>query len=585
MRNASALLFGVLVVMLSPRAILAQGDANGVAICTVSGSQAHSVVVGDGTGGAIIVWTDFRDYRAQGADVYAQHVLPSGQRDLLWPGNGLPVCALVGDQALQSAVTDGAGGVIVAWTDWRMGQADGLSDVYAQHVLASGILDPKWPANGLLACGAASDQTYPRVASDHSGGAIVCWGDERTTTRHIYAQHLLAEGLTDPAWPTDGRLLCTARGGETDARIAEDGAGGAIVVWTDEREFTYDIYAQRILASGVVDQAWPPTGLPVCTADEDQGDEHILSDGHGGVIVSWTDARAGSFPYYSGYNDVYAQHVLGAGSVDPAWPADGLAVCDTVGDQAWSALVDDGAGGAIIVWEDARNSPWDIYAHHLFGSGSVDTTWPRQGLPVRAGVPGQTYLPVAASDGARGAIVAWPDGRSTDFDIYAQHVRASGTIDPGWPKNGRAICAANDQQYDVAIGEAGEQRAIVAWGDFRSGNEDLYAKRLVARTPIRVFGMEPRGDLSLHISESVSRAGPTAIAFNMPSPDLATVEVFDVAGRAVRVLARRAAFGAGPQTVLWDGRDWSGSRLRDGVYLVRVSTGAMVATGKMALID
>jgi hypothetical protein len=48
--------------------------------------------------------------------------------------------------------------------------------------------------------------------------------------------------------------------------IVADGSGGAILAWEDNRSGNYDIYAQHVLASGEPDAAWPVDGLPVCTA-------------------------------------------------------------------------------------------------------------------------------------------------------------------------------------------------------------------------------------------------------------------------------------------------------------------------------
>src|SRR2546426_11777920 len=46
--------------------------------------------------------------------------------------------------------------------------------------------------------------------------------------------------------------------------------------------------------------------------------------------------------------------------------------------------------------------------------------------------------PTIVSDGAGGAIVTWYDNRGPYYDIYAQHVLASGAVDGGWPTAGGA---------------------------------------------------------------------------------------------------------------------------------------------------
>jgi hypothetical protein len=239
-------------------------------------------------------------------------------------------------------------------------------------VLASGVVDGAWPADGRAVCAATNNQYSPTIVSDGTGGAIVTWYDSRNgTTYDIYAQHVLASGAVDGAWPVDGRALCTAAGNRFFPVIVSDGAGGAIVTWQDLRSGTYDIYAQHVLASGAVDGAWPADGRALCTAPSNQASPAIVSDGAGGAIVTWYDFRGGAF------SDIYAQHVLASGAVDGAWPADGRALSTVGSDQQSPAIISDGSGGAVVAWQDRRNSTnYDIYAQRVGLSGYLGTPEP-----------------------------------------------------------------------------------------------------------------------------------------------------------------------------------------------------------------
>jgi len=45
------------------------------------------------------------------------------------------------------------------------------------------------------------------------------------------------------------------------------------------------------------------------------------------------------------------------------WTTDGVALCMAAGSQLAPTIVADGAGGAIVTWEDIRSlSTYDIYA-------------------------------------------------------------------------------------------------------------------------------------------------------------------------------------------------------------------------------
>src|SRR5437899_1490666 len=123
---------------------------------------------------------------------------------------------------------------------------------------------------------------------------------------------------------------------------------------------------------------WAVNGVPVCTAAYNQIHQAMVTDGAGGAIVTWMDQRSG------GYH-IYAQHLLASGAVDPAWTAengsaDGTPLCTAASGQGPPMIVTDGAGGAIVTWQDGRNNNGDnnsdIYAQHVLASGAVDSVWP-----------------------------------------------------------------------------------------------------------------------------------------------------------------------------------------------------------------
>ena len=72
-----------------------------------------------------------------------------------------------------------------------------------------------WPTDPTLnvpLCTAPGAQAWPTIASDGAGGAIVTWMDYRSDTSGIYAQRISADGT--PQWKTNGVALCTATGGQ-----------------------------------------------------------------------------------------------------------------------------------------------------------------------------------------------------------------------------------------------------------------------------------------------------------------------------------------------------------------------------------
>ena len=72
------------------------------------------------------------------------------------------------------------------------------------------------------------------------------------------------------------------------------------------------------------------------------------------------------------------------------------------------------------------------------------------------------------------------------------------------------------------------------------------------------------------------------MGFALPRNGPVEIAVFDLAGRRLRVL-ERGPRPAGRHRIGWDGRDDSGTLLRDGVYLVRMTAADRNWTRKLAL--
>jgi hypothetical protein len=400
----------------------------GVALCVAANAQQSPAIAPDGAGGAIVAWQDFRsgiDY-----DIYVQRVDASGNPQ--WTVDGVALCSASGQQVSPAIVSDGAGGAIVTWQDLRGGN----NDIYAQRVDAAGV--PQWTPGGVAVCTAAGDQTAPVIGSDGSGGAVITWQDARSDAGDIYAQRIDASGAV--RWTAGGVALCVAAGTQTSPAIVADGAGGGVVAWQDFRNgANYDIYAQRVSGAGA--SLWTANGAAVCAAGNDQTKPAVVSDGAGGVIVSWQDLRAPTG------SDIYAQRIAASGLA--VWPANGVPLCAALGDQVAPAAVSDGIGGAIVAWQDLRGGlANDVYAQRVSGAGIPQ--WTTDGVAVSAALNGQ-QSPAIASDGAGGGIAAWQDTRSDLGDVYAQRIEHFGVLGSPEPSIASVADVPNDQGTRVKV--------------------------------------------------------------------------------------------------------------------------------------
>ncbi|MFA5772360.1 MAG: hypothetical protein WC974_06500, partial [Thermoplasmata archaeon] len=442
------------------------------AISTVGGNQQNPQLVSDGSGGAIITWVDSRI--GGNADIYAQRINSAGT--VRWTANGTVICTAINSQSSPQIVSDGSGGAIITWQDSR----NGNNDIYAQRINASG--EVQWTTDGVAISTAATSQNNPRITSDGSGGAIITWEDLIDETYSggywvsnwdIYAQCINASG--EVRWTANGVAISTEgcySPAAPSPQITSDGSGGAIITWHDYRNGqewynrgNSDIYAQRINASGAVQ--WTADGAAISTLESVQYGPQIISDGSGGVIITWEDNRNGNY-------DIYAQRINSTGTVQ--WTANGTAISTATDSQTLPQLVSDGSGGAIITWRDNRNGTYedDIYAQHINSAGTVQ--WTANGTAISTATDSQSS-PQLVSDGTGGAIITWYDKRSgtSNYDIYAQRINSTGTVQ--WTANGTAISTANNDQQNPQLVSDGSGGAIITWYDLRSvSSYDIYAQ-------------------------------------------------------------------------------------------------------------
>jgi hypothetical protein len=363
-----------------------------VVVCDDPCDQEQFRLVSDGVGGAIVTW---RDERGASDDIYAQGLDPNG--NALWTADGIGVCTATGDQEDPSLDTDGAGGAIIAWQDYR----GGLADIYAQRLDPNG--DALWTANGVLAQD-EGNAGEPRLISDGAGGAIFTWVDGSGNGFGVYAQRIDPNGTS--IWMVDGVTVGDASGNQNDPRLTSDGAGGAIFAWEDQR-VNKDIYAQRVSSGGTA--LWTLNGVAICTDSESQQNQQLTSDRAGGAIITWQDDRSGN-------DDIYAQRIDPNGSV--LWTADGIAVCSATGLQQNPQITSDGAGGAVIVWEDKRSGDTNIYAQRIDADGNP--LWTAGGVGVCTASGSQSGHQLISAP--QGPIVTWQDYRnygSSYWDIYS----------------------------------------------------------------------------------------------------------------------------------------------------------------------
>jgi len=336
-----------------------------------------------------------------------------------------------------------------------------LTAVTASTALAAFGRDPYTP---VVLSPVAFNTMFGSAASDGSGGMLVAW----TAGGDIYVQRLTSSGAVASGWPVNGLIVCNATGSQTDAALLGDGAGGAIVAWTDARGANLDIYATRVLGNATIAPGWPVNGVKLSTNDsspvKDDVTPQLTSDGAGGAFAIWT------LHYGAGDDDIYGAHVNPSGTL--LWAS---ILYGPLGLQNQPALIADGSGGFFAGFQDNENT-FGVDRSKVYRFSSLGFA---QWGPKAAGSGATQEDPFDfASDGAGGVYTVATDNFGGGiYGIGGNHYLANGSIDPGW-STWKTI--APDYSASQGLGAAipdGAGFLLTAFEDMQYGTPDLFVQR------------------------------------------------------------------------------------------------------------
>jgi hypothetical protein len=536
-----------------------------IPISAASGNQSHPVAVSDGSGGAVIAW---RDERLGNRDIYAQRIDSSGV--VQWTTDGVAICTAAENQYDAVIVSDGNPGGIISWTDYRSVTS---SDIYAQRIRHTGFTI--WTPDGVAVCTVSGYQSGPQIISDGGSGAIVTWSDYRAVSHaDIYAQHIDVGGWM--LWTAGGVAVCAEASDQEYPSIAPDGSGGAIIAWEDFREGmsdNWDIYAQRLDNNGVVQ--WTSGGLAICLAMGGQSDANIAPSTDGGAIIAWEDARYGN-------EDVYAQKIDSSGSA--LWEVSGIPVADVSDMQVNVQLVEDGEGGAIISWMDNRpiEYNWDLYALRVDSEGYWG--YPCANITSVEDVPNdQGRLVMVTWDAARiddspfSVVSEYVVYRSTvsgpDYSWTIRGIVEAFELDLySFTDSTTADADLVDSSYHHYRIVARSSSPAVYWSS--PPDSGYSVNNTTPPSPVSPW-------VAQNYPNPFNPA--TTIRFGINVAGCVTLRIYDVSGRMVAELVDEHR-GAGRYEEVWDGRDSRGNQVASGVYFYNLTTGEFERTRKMLLL-
>jgi hypothetical protein len=562
-------------------------DSTGVVVSNAASYQTLPRVAFDG----VNFMLDWVDWRNGASDIYGARTTKAG---VLLDTAGIPIC-LAPDYQGDPGIAFGDSNYLAAWHDYRSG---GYSEIYAArvnpdgHVLdtagfivsTAGMWDQDVPCAAFLGsnyvvaweqdgepveicfsrlspdgtqldsaprklCPSPFAQMMPAAAAAESS-ALVVWLDD--SARAVVGARIASSGAV-----RDSVQLEISHPNANPDLVAVAGEGdGWLVVW-DEEGNDQDIRGARVSLSGeVLDTA----GILICGADGYQYEARVVA-GDSGYLVVWLDDAASP-------QRVFSARVAHSGTVLDS--AGTLVTFDS--SQRYAPQVAFGGTGYLVVWEN-RVRPFD---HHEVWGARLDLNGAVvDSQPILIASPDyDCWSPSVAFDG-NDYIVAWQENVSNS--VAGARVSRWGTVLATFPVSQQV---RDHGMFCLAQGGAGNVLALYSTFTGWVNQRPASCYRIWGRLP--PFGsieenatqVAPRMTLNIHPNPL---GGSGQVRYALSDENRVRLGVFDVAGREVCRLVDQKQ-NAGRYSVGWNGTDYAGRALANGVYILRLDLGQRCET-------
>lgn len=518
------------------------------------GAQIYPLITTDMKGGAIVVWVE------RFTDLYAQRIDRYGY--LRWDQDGVPVRTETNTVRPEAIISDGKGGAIILWMDYR--EYEGLiefdytpNSLYTQRIDSSGVA--MWQENGVVVRSYLDTVYTPTLdeglAADLRGGAYIVWRDPGDGWREnkVFAQHIDSTGGL--LWQKNGKLI---RKGYYP-RIVSDNSGGVYII-VSHFGMRYDYKGEKLWSEEVfIDSA----GLGKS--------KRVIPDGKGGFIYA-------GFRFPGGYQ---ARHYIGIQRVNREdnllWNnvriyPDGRVLSYSL------SLISDSYHGAIVSWQMDYN--YNVYSQRIDSTGKV--LWQERGIPYGSRV--------AVSNGMGGFLYAYSLSDSV-YKRYVHKISYDGL--PQWGEKGVLFTYRKKYLHGWGVWQAisdGNGGVIFVWDERNPETQsiDILAQQVSRNGKlgevITILQHEKHGSLPQQVKLFPNYPNPfndtTVIRYTLPTQALLRIAIYSIKGQLVKELINQIQ-GGGEYHVTWDGTNQYGKEVSSGIYFCQLKTDKAIQATKL----
>ncbi|MGA2624258.1 MAG: T9SS type A sorting domain-containing protein [Bacteroidota bacterium] len=449
------------------------------------------------------------------------------------------------EQAFAKITEDGQGGVLISYSDEEFFDIGGLSRIRVQRVDSCGNL--LWGSIGVRVSLSETNQDEQAIVSDGKGECIVAWVD---TLGDLRMNRINDAGTR--SWGDSGKYVWNS---PATPLMVSDEQKGVIMIFGASRIQRFDS-----LGNGL----WGPIGV-----QQDQlGIYSVASDGYGGLVIAgmkYLDYNNGD-PYWK----ATCQRVDSNGSV--LWGSDGMILEDSLQNLVTNppgiTLATNFAGGATFAWQKKvrpntlrsfsqrvrengqfvfQDGPMPVSAIDSLGNGTWSILTSLNDSKIYVLADGRPNKPLVAQRIDSTGVRLWD---TSDVVISSRSLGYLKTATDG--KDGIIIVGFDQSDFSIRAQQCsrnGDIGEIMTEVDEHKGSY----------TPNKI---------KLYHNYPNPFNPSTVIEFDLPTKDLARLDVYNILGQKVRTIISDM-LKAGHHSV-----NFNATGLPSGSYFYRLSTGS-----------
>lgn len=362
----------------------------------------------------------------------------------------------LGDALRPDVGMDGAGNAVAIWR-----QSNGVvHDVYANRYVA-GV---GWGSPVKIEANDAGSASECDLAVDRDGNAVAVWNQWETRWNIWANTYVVGEG-----WGEAQLLESDDTGDASDPKVAVDGSGGAIAVWSQSDGSFRSIWSSTYSS----DEGWAD---PVLVEMEDLGDAHepsVAFDSHGNALAVWHQLDGTRFNIMANRYDA-----------ETGWGSPTQIDDNEVTDSVRAVLAITPDGDAAAVWYQSKLSVTDVWACSYFSGEGWQTP-----VMLDDDDSGSAYYPKVAVDSAGNALAVWYQSDGSRYNIMSSRLTRGSVWEDPVPVE--AQNAGNAFEPVVAMNDGGV--AFSVWYQSDSVTYSIWSNRHVwpDETPPRLEVFSP----------------------------------------------------------------------------------------------